>query len=129
MSANTKLKIHDALRFSSVFGYFCRKKAPSVAKRIWDSARKTMTSGYAPEIKKPYEDPRTTKMAIHGLINIAIKIATWLPSVYEAGGITNFSGIAIGMKMAIAVNSAVSVIKRTFFIRIKLSFLTVYTVV
>ena len=81
-------------------------------------------------MRNPRLEAIMTKIAIQGERNIAIKIATWLPSVYEAGGITNFSGIAIGMKMAIAVNSAVSVIKTNIFHQNKtLPLFTVYTVV
>ncbi len=55
-------------------------------------AEKYDNSGYAPN--KIHKRNPERRRCIHGLINIAIKIATWL-QVYEAGGITNFNGIAI----------------------------------
>ena len=73
-------------------------------------------------------EPNTTNTVIHGERNIAIKIATWLPKVYDAGGITILNGIIIGTTIAIAVSKAVNV-KNLFFFIEYIPFSTVYTVV
>ena len=75
---------------------------------IWDAARITITSG-KPATKKPRVEPMTTQAAILRDKNIARNIGTWLANVYEAGGITTFRGIIIGIMIANAINKAVMV--------------------
>ena len=75
---------------------------------IWDAARITITRGN-PATKKPNVEPITTQAAILRDKNMARNIGTWLANVYEAGGMTTFKGIIIGIMIANAINKAVMV--------------------
>jgi len=57
-----------------------------------------------PPNKKPIAVPPATDTATAGEMNIAIKIATWLAKVNEAGSIIIFTGENMGMINPIAVS-------------------------
>lgn len=68
-------------------------------------ARKLMTMGNPPS-KKPNAVPIATAIATVGEINMAMKVATWLAKVKEAGSRIIFNGDIIGIKIPIAINNA-----------------------
>jgi len=83
--------------------------APGSEKSMWLAARKTITKG-KPVSKKPKVVPKVTATADLGEINIAIKIATWLATVYDAaGGMNTRKNGIIGINMPIAISKAVAV--------------------
>jgi hypothetical protein len=88
--------------------------APVVAKIKWLSARRTTTSGN-PAIKNPKLEISATEIAISGDINIAIKIATWLASVKDAGSMIIF-GANIGIIIPIALKRPATQINITLFV-------------
>jgi len=74
---------------------------------MWLAALATITSGNPPK-KNPTVVPNVTPIATLGEINMAIKIATWLAKVYEAGPITTL-GATIGISTPTAISRAVAV--------------------
>ena len=79
--------------------------APKPEKTICDAARKTTTIGN-PAKKNPAAVPAATNNAVAGEINIAIKIATWLARVNDAGSNVILRGDTMGITIPIAHKSA-----------------------
>ena len=85
-------------------GFFLIQREPTVVKTTCVSARSTISTG-KPPIKNPSVVPSATAMPTAGEMNMAIKTATWLATVKEAGGMTILSGEIMGIRMPTAVRS------------------------
>ena len=86
-------------------GFFASRNAPMATNTTWLSARSTTTGG-KPASRKPSVAPSSTVSATAGEMNMAMKIATWLPSVKLMGPSGIFTGEIIGINMAMAHSSA-----------------------
>ena len=92
---------------SSRLGLCCSANAPTHAKTKWLAARITMTIGNPPR-KKPMVVPNATATATRGEINMAMKMATWLAKVKEAGSRMILKGENVGITMPTAIKTAAS---------------------
>jgi len=114
-----------------LFDILCIYNDPAKAKTICVAALNTTIVGKPPN-KNPMVVPAATDTATAGDMNIAMKIATWLAKVNEAGSINTLTGENIGIINPIAVSKpdiASFIVFRLFIVSLLVSFTCNLTIV